>query len=233
MALTLFVASASRETLDNVTFEKPDPIVISQGLVKLQQLSLITQQQQRYSLAALTREYAWAELVANAEFAQQLRQRWVDWYLKFSESFGNVDWKEWNTKYENFEVEWENLQAVFEWCIANNRYSDVKTFWNYIKEYIFIRGYWDEHLEWSGWLIEAAKKENDYATAVLAMCDRAVTLVRIRQLPQLQEAQQILKESWDLRHHQTASFELKLAANMAILHLHLGDLQQAQKWLEV
>ncbi|MBV6624733.1 MAG: RNA polymerase subunit sigma-24 [Rivularia sp. (in: Bacteria)] len=233
MALTLFVGSASRETLDNVTFEKPDPIVVSQGLVKLQQLSLICQQQGRYSLAALTREYAWAELIANAEFAQQLRQRWVNWYLKFSESFGNLDWKEWNTNYENFEVEWKNLQAVFEWCIANNRYSDVKTFWNSIKEYIFIRGYWDEHLEWSGWLIKAAKKENDYSTAVLAMCDRAITLVRIRQLPQLQEAQQILQESWDLRHYQTASFELKLAANMVILHVHLKELQQAQEWLEV
>ena len=233
IALTLFISSVTKETLASVAFDKPDPIVISQALVKLQQLSLIHRQQERYCLAALTREYAWAELYTNPQFEQQLRQRWVNWYLKFSESFEDKDWKQWNLSYESLEIEWENLQAVLEWCIANNRYSDVKILWNRIKEYIFIRGYWDEHLEWSAWLIEAAKQAGDCFTAALAMCDRAVTLVRIRQDVYLQEAQKLLQESWDLRHHQTVSFELKLVANMVILHVHLGQLQQAQEWLEV
>ncbi|MEO1185585.1 MAG: ATP-binding protein, partial [Cyanobacteria bacterium J06636_27] len=133
MALTLFVNPVSRETLADVAFEKPDPIIVSPGLVKLQQLSLIYQQQGRYCLAALTREYAWAELTTNPEFAQELRQRWVNWYLKFSESFGDKDWKEWHLSYEYLEVEWENLQAVLEWCISEGRYSEIKTLWSRIK----------------------------------------------------------------------------------------------------
>ena len=88
---------------------------------------MIYQQQGRYCLAALTREYAWAELTTNPEFAQELRQRWVNWYLKFSESFADQDLKEWHLSYEYLEIEWENLQAVFEWCISEGRYSDIKT----------------------------------------------------------------------------------------------------------
>lgn len=231
IALTLFIGSVSKETLANVAFEKPDPIVISQGLVKLQQLSLIYRSSERYSLAALTREYAWAELYTNPQFAQELRQRWVNWYLKFSESFENEDWKEWHLSYEYLEVEWENLQAVLEWCISENRYSDVKTLWSRIKGYVHIRGYWDERLAWSAWLIESAKQAGDWVTALEAMCDRAWTLVRMRSVEQLQEAQVLLQEAWDLRQHQTLSFQLELAANMVILHVHLSQLQQAQEWL--
>lgn len=232
MALTLFVQPVTRETISAIAFFKPDPIVTSQGLVKLQQLSLIYQQQGRYSLTALTREYAWAELAAN-DTLEELRQRWVNWYLKFSESFGDKDWKEWHLSYEYLEAEWGNLQAVLEWCIVNARYSTVKTLWNRIKQYIVTRGYWDEHLEWSAWLIEAAKQEGDSITALETMCDRAGILVRMRQPPQLQEAQKILQSAWDLRHHQTLSFQLKLAANMVILYVHLGKLQQGREWLEV
>lgn len=233
MALTLLVQPVTRETITSIAFEKPDPIVVSQGLVKLQQLSLIYQQQGRYSLAALTREYAWAELAANSEFAQKLRLRWVDWYLKFSESFGDKDWKEWHLSYEYLEAEWENLQAVLEWCIANGRYCDVKTLWERIKGYIHVRGYWDEGLEWSAWLIKTAKQDGDSLTALEVMCDRAWTLVRIRQVEQLQEAQVLLQEAWELRHHQTKNFQLDLAANMVILHAHLSQLQQAQEWLKI
>ncbi len=233
MALTLFLQPVTRETLSSIAFEKSDPIVTSQGLVKLQQLSLVYQQQGRYSLAALTREYAWAELAANSEFAQQLRQRWVDWYLKFSESFGDKDWKEWHLSYEYLEVEWENLQAVLEWCIVNNRYSEVKTLWNRVKGYMHIRGYWDERLEWSAWLIEAAKQVGDSVTALVVMCDRAWTLVRMRQVPCLQEAQVLLRSAWELRQHQTISFQLELAGNMVILHVHLAQLQEALEWLAI
>ena len=233
MALTLFVNPVSRETLANVAFEKPDPIIVSPGLVKLQQLSLIYQQQGRYCLAALTREYAWAELTTNPEFAQELRQRWVNWYLKFSESFADQDLKEWHLSYEYLEIEWENLQAVFEWCISEGRYSDIKTLWSRIKGYAHIRGYWDERLEWSAWLIEAAKLAGEWVVALEAMCDRAWTLVRMRQTQQLQEAQVLLQEAWDLRQHQTLSFQLELAANMVILHIHLSQLKQAREWLTI
>ncbi len=233
MALTLFVQPVTREAITSIAFEKPDPIVTSQSLVKLQQLSLVDRQQERYILTALTREYAWAQLAANAEFERQLRQRWVNWYLTFSQSFGDKDWQEWHLSYEYLETEWENLQAVLEWCISQGRYSEVKILWQSIKGYIHTRGYWDERLEWSAWLIGAAKQSGDWVTALEAMCDRAWTLVRMRQLPNLQEAQILLQEAWDLGQNQTVNFKLELAANMVILHVHSAQFQQAQEWLTV
>ncbi len=231
MALALFVQPVTRETLASVAFEQAGSSVMSQALVKLQQLSLVSQKQRRYSLAALTREYTWAELVANPEFSEKLRQRWINWYIKFSESFRNKNLKEWHVSYEYLDVEWENLQAVLEWCISEGRYSDVKTLWSNIKDYVHIRGYWDERLEWSSWLIDAAKRSDDWVVALEAMCDRGWTLVRMRQEHQLQEAQLLLQEAWDLRQYQTINFQLELAANMVILHVHLSQLQQAQEWL--
>ncbi|MHC5829999.1 MAG: RNA polymerase subunit sigma-24, partial [Nostoc sp.] len=116
MAVSLGVQPITRETAASIAFEQADPIVTAQGLAKLQQLSLVYQQQGRYKLLELTREYSAAELAANSELAQKLQQRWVNWYIKFSEAYGGTNWKEWHLGYGYLEAEWENLRAVLEWC---------------------------------------------------------------------------------------------------------------------
>jgi tetratricopeptide (TPR) repeat protein/DNA-binding CsgD family transcriptional regulator len=233
MGLALFVKPASREAIANIAFEQADPIVTAQGLAKLQQLSLVWVQQGRYGLLELTREYALAELAAHREIAKQLRQRWVDWYLHFSEAYGGINWKEWHLEYGYLETEWENLRTVLEWCISQGRYSDVCTIWRHIKGYIHVRGYWDERLDWTAWLIETGKQAGDWTFAVEVMSDRAFTLVKMRQATYQQEAETLLKEAWDLRHHQTIKFQLELATNMATLYILQNKLQQAQDWLQV
>lgn len=75
------------------------------------------------------------------------------------------------------EAEWENIRAVLEWCISQARYSDVRTIWQHIKGYVHVREYWDERLDWTAWLIEAAKQVGDWAFAVEVMSDRAGTLI--------------------------------------------------------
>lgn len=233
MTLSLFVQPVTRETAAGVAFEESDPIITNRGLAKLQQLSLVYQQQGRYGLLNLTREYALAELSTHREFADKLRQRWVDWYVNFSEAYGGSNWKEWHLDYGYLETEWENLRSVLEWCMFQGRYADFLVIWQHIKGYVHIRGYWDERLDWAAWLIEAAKQAGDWFTAVEAICDRASTLVRIRQKSQLEEAELLLQEAWNLRHHQTIKFQLDLAANMSILYIQQQKLQQAKEWLKV
>lgn len=232
MTLALFVQPVTKDTAAAVSFEQADPIATSQGLAKLQQLSLISQQQGRYGLLELTREYVLAELAAYGEFAQAVRQRWVNWYLHFSEAYGGSNWKEWHLSYGYLEAEWENVRTVLEWCISQGRYFDVRGIWRNIKGYIHVRGYWDERLDWTAWLIVAAKQAGDWSFAVEVMSDRASTLVNMRQPSQLQQAAALLQEAWDLRHHQTLKFQLELATNFVILHIHQQQLTQAQHWLK-
>ncbi|WP_243146937.1 NB-ARC domain-containing protein [Scytonema sp. UIC 10036] len=232
MALSLGVQPVTRETAASVAFEQADPIVTAQGLAKLQQLSLVSQYQGRYSMLELTREYAASELAFHSELAQKLQQRWVDWYIRFSEAYGGTNWKEWHLGYSYLEAEWENLRAVLEWCISQARYSDVRTIWQHIKGYIHVRGYWDERLDWTAWLIEAAKQAGDWVFAVEVMSDRAGTLIRMRQNSQLKEAEALLQEAWNLRHHQTIAFQLELATNIVILYINQQQFELAQEWLQ-
>ncbi|BAZ04943.1 ATP-binding protein [Calothrix sp. NIES-3974] len=232
MALSLFIQPIVRETIAKITFEDADPVSTSKGLAKLQQLSLVTQNQGYYGLLALTREYSLAELAAHSQFAKEVRDRWVKWYVQFSEDYGGKTWQEWHLGYSHLDQQWENVRAVLEWCITQGRYADVRSLWQHIKGYIHTRGYWDERLDWTDWLITAAKQVGDWFTCVEIMSDRAATLVRLRQPSQLQEAEGLLQEAWNLRHHQTIKFQLELATNMVILYIHLGKLEQAQTWLQ-
>jgi tetratricopeptide (TPR) repeat protein len=246
MALALFIQPVTRETVASVAFEEADPIATADGLAKLQQLSLAYQQQGRYSLLQLTREYALAELASKLEFSINLRHRWVNWYVKFSEAYGGTNWKEWHLDYSYLEVEWENLTSVLEWCISQGRYSDVKTIWQHIKGYTHVRGYWDERLDWTDWLIQAAKQSGDWQIAAEVMSDRSRTLVNIRASNQLHEAESLLEEAWNLqenleqnlleknlleKNQQTTLFQLDLATNIVILYIHQQKWQQAQEWL--
>jgi tetratricopeptide (TPR) repeat protein len=233
MALALFVQPATRDAIAAIAFEEVDSIITSQGLAKLQQLSLVSQQQGRYSLLEITREYTLAELAASSEFSQQLRQRWVSWYIKFSEAYGGSNWKEWHLGYGHLEVEWENLRTVLEWCIAKVRYADVGRIWQHIKGYIRVRGYWDEGLAWTAWLIESAKQAGDLAFAVEVMSDRARTLIDMRSPGTMEEAEGILQAAWELRHQQTGKFQLELVTNLVILNILQQNLPQARSWLDV
>lgn len=232
MALSLGVQPITREAVASIAFEQPDPAVIAGGLAKLQQLSLVYKQETRYGVLDLTREYVASELAANVEFAQKLQQRWVNWYIRFSEAYGGTNWKEWHLGYGYLEAEWENLRAVLEWCISQGIYSDARAIWQSIKGYIHVRGYWDERLDWTSWLIEAAKQVGDWVFAVEVMSDHAGTLIRMRQKSQLVEAEALLQEAWNLRHHQTVTLQLELATNMAILYTSQQKFEQAWQWLE-
>ncbi len=231
MGLTLFVQPATKVALASVAFEEADPITCAHGLAKLQQLSLVWMQEGRYGLLELTREYAAAELAVHREIATQLRQRWVNWYLQFSEAYGGTNWKEWHIDDDCLEAEWENVCTVLEWCMSQGRYIEARTIWRQIKGYVHVRGYWDERLDWTAWFIEAGKQAGDWSFVVEVMSDRACTLIKMRTKSQQQEAEALLQEAWDLRHHQTIKFHLELATNMVILCILQNKLTQAEDWL--
>jgi LuxR family glucitol operon transcriptional activator len=179
-------------------------------------------------LLPLTREYALVELATQTTLEQDIRKRWVDWYTNFSTVYGDTDWKEWHLDYGHLEVEWENLQAVVEWCIAKHEYETVRSLWRQIKGYAHVRGYWDDRLDWSDWLIHAAEQR----TAVEIMGDRGRTLTLMGQPQCLVEATCLLQQAWNLRDFQDLLHQLELATSLAILHIRQHQFSPAQHWLD-
>lgn len=232
LTLALFPKPIDRETIAHIALEIPDPIITASGLAQLQQLSLVRLSQGRYSLLPLTREYALAELAIAPEFEQVVRERWVSWYLRFSESYGATDWKEWHLEYTHLDWEWENLMAVWEWCAAKERYTDVLALWSNIKGYAHVRGYWDVRLDWTNWLIPAAEQRGDWSTAATVMHDRGWTLTLTGQPPCLAEATTLLQRAWELRDYQSPTFQLELTTSLVVLYLRTQEFDKARNWLQ-
>jgi LuxR family glucitol operon transcriptional activator len=229
MALALFTKSASIEAIAQVALAGANPI---DGLAQLYKLRLVIQQDGWYNLNhSLTREYALAELKAHPEFEQEVRERWIDWYLRFSELYAGQDWKEWHVQYEHLEQEWENLRSVVEWCIKQDRYEDFRKFWQYLKGFTHLFGYWNERLIWMEWLISSAEQHQDQPTLAEALYDRGWTLILMGKPEQLSEADKMLAQAWNLRQYQDLIFQLDLAITAAVVHIRQQQLVEARNWL--
>jgi tetratricopeptide (TPR) repeat protein len=237
MALALFPSGATVTAIADVvgTTTLTDAI---DGLAQLQQLSLVRQQDGKYSLLELTREYALAELETHSNFAQPTRDRWVQWYHRFAQEHGGKDAKEWQ-EYDSLDQEWENLQAVIEWCIANERDQDVQQFWRQVNCYTHTQGYrrnrltaWNTRLDWANWLIQSAKQQQDWATALEVMLEQGWTLTLLGQPRHLEQAQSLYRDAWNQRHHQTSHFQVELAINWAVLLIQQEQFTQASEWLQ-
>jgi LuxR family glucitol operon transcriptional activator len=239
MALTLFPAPALSSALIQIAVPQVDQDIAYQGLAHLRGLSLVKQDNQRYGLLPLTHEYALAELNAYPEFAKAARQRWLRWYLDFSATHGSIDIDEWQGHgFDELTAEWQNLQAVMEWCIAENRYTEALQLWQNLEPYTQFRGrnitrldYWNDRLVWTTWLTQMAEHRGDWQALMQMRLDRAWTLTSLAKPELLDEAEGLLMQTWALRHHQTPLFQANLAQSIAILCIAQRRLAKAHPWL--
>lgn len=237
MAIALFPKPATESAIAFVA-AITDPITAADSFARLQQLSLIKHHQGRYDMLPLTRGYCLAQMPAQPELERDARTRWIRWYLDFSREHGGKDWKEWN-EYEYLQKEWENLTEAIEWCIDQNRYADVRQFWQHIKCYSYVRGYrgdrarnWNAPLDWTEWLIENAQLQEDWSTVAEAMFDRAWTLTLIGKPEDLQAADDLFQQAWNLRNRTNITFQINLAIHRSVVHLEQNEFAPASDWLE-
>ncbi|WGV25454.1 tetratricopeptide repeat protein [Halotia branconii] len=238
MALALFPMPALQDTLVQVAVPETNPNTTSADLARLRGLSLVRQENNRYSMLPLTREYALAELKTHPEFEGKAREGWISWYLNFSQRYIGQDAKGWQGKFDGLEEEWQNLQAAIEWCMVEDRYAEMLKFWQNLEAYTHIMGrresrlrYWDDRLTWTAWLIQAAEQRGDWSVAAKVMVDRAWTLTSMGKHKQLEEADKLFTQAWELRHYQENLFMLTLARNTAVLRIQQRRLDEAQTWL--
>ena len=238
MALALFPMPALQDALVQVAVPEVNLNTTNADLARLRGLSLVRQENNRYSMLPLTREYALAELKAHPDFEGQARERWIGWYLSFSQRYAGQDAKGWQGQFNGLEEEWQNLQAAIEWCMVESRYAEMLNFWQNIEAYTHIMGrresrlqYWDDRLTWTTWLIQAAQQRGDWSVTAKVMVDRAWTLTSMGKQKQLEEADKLFSKAWELRHYQKTLFMLSLARNIAVLRIQQQRFDQAQVWL--
>nr|WP_273039820.1 AAA family ATPase [Iningainema tapete] len=237
MALALFPMPALQDALVQVAVPEANSNITNSDLARLRGLSLVGQENDRYSMLPLTREYALAELKAHPDFEREARERWIGWYLNFSQRYFGQDPKEWQ-QFDGLDLEWQNLQAVIEWCMVEGRYTEMLKLWQNIEPYTHMMGrresrlrYWDDRITWTAWLIQAAEQRGDWLVAAKVMVDRAWTLTSFGKHKQLLEADELFARAWELRHHQEPLFRLNLARNIAVLRIQQQRFDEAQTWL--
>jgi len=228
MALALFPQPALRDAVAQVALPAGDP---ADGLARLHQLSLAIQQEGRYDILPLTRDYALSELSAHAEFEQAARERWVNWSLQFAKRHGGQDCREWH-QYDELDREWGNLYPAIEWCIEQGRYAEFCQFWQAVKGYTQLYGYWEERLSWMDWLLQAAQAREDAARIAEALFDKGRTLVLIDGPEQRKAGIALFQQIWHRCEAGDRVLQVNAAINLAEMYIHQQDCDRAQGWLK-
>lgn len=166
----------------------------------------------RYSIHPLTRAFVGKRLAEESQWQQEARERWVQWYLDFTEKNGGLDWKIQTPHYDEIEEEWGNLLVVLKWCVAQKRYDDLKAFWSKdrLRSFTDRNGYWPERLFYFDWLSHESGKREDWLTCIDAMEAKSWTLIFMGQPASLQEADDILAQASELCNYISADDAIKL-----------------------
>jgi tetratricopeptide (TPR) repeat protein len=233
MALAIFRDSPVRDALVVVAGLQTEPFfTLNDYLEHLQQISLVSQRDDRYSILPLTRYYVLAELAAYPDFEKEARKRWVDWYLTLANKTGGVDWGPTGSGFFYLKEEWENMMNVLEWCATQKDYKNVASFWQYLHEPAYGYGYWRERIHWMEWLIEEAKLRDDWVTVVDMTTSVSWSYIRRYSPENLKKASDLLTRAWELRHRVDLNVQDFIAHNIAQLHIAQEEYPQARTWLD-
>ena len=231
MALSIFRRSPLIPVLAEVAGLSSQPIEVEQGLAELKQLSLLSCRRGRYRMLPLTREYAKTELVANLDFENEARKRWINWYLDYTKKYGGKDWQEWHLQYDHIDIEWKNILAVLNWCASRELYSEIKEMWRNLDEFASLYGYWEERLLWLNWILrEASERRGDVTTAIEIQTEISFTWIL---MGELEKAKEVLLKGWKQRWHGTLENQAFLAQQFSLLRISEKKYNQAIQWLNL
>ena len=229
MSLTFFQTTPSKDALITVAGLNTEPIDVEEGLAQLQQLSLIWEENQRYHILPITRQYALDELTKHSEFLEIARNRWVEWYVRFTKNKGGKDWQDWRIKYDYLAQEWENIASVLHWCAAQDKYAEVKQLWQNIDHYVDLGCYWRTRRHWWKWLIkESYRRGEERQTYIKAISERAWTLTLMGN----NEAAGQLAKAWQLREYAEPDVQAHLANHIAVHRMTQKKYDKALEWLK-
>ncbi|QEI42658.1 hypothetical protein BMF77_03269 [Dolichospermum sp. UHCC 0315A] len=242
MALVMFPKPALREAIAYIVFPIPDDNTIKKDLQLLEDLLLVKHKHNRYEInLPLTRTDVFAKLKNNPDFEQQARERWINWYLQYSQEYGKKNDKDWDeyTYLDYLDAEWDNLKAAIEWCINKNKYHELLQFWRNIRSSSYDQGSSCispfNRLPWTKKLIELInnkeyKKPEDWSILAEVSYDQAWTLT-LRE--KFEDAEKLFREIWQLRKYQDLCFEITLAIDIIYFYWKQNKYFKAFLWIKL
>ena len=224
LSLAIFGTKSEWKALAKVANLETEPLVMERGLEKLKQLSLVYQEDDdKYKILPITREYALVELAKYPNFDREARERWIEHYIEFTEKYGGKDWKNWRLKYNALEQEWSNTLQVLDWCAVNGRYDNVIKIWKNVDNYIDLKGDWDTRLKWWKWLEKQSTQRNDWSIYIDALSAQAWIWI-LKGSQTFAEAKAKIQKALEVEEENEKVFEAK--GSFAIVHSVLLKIEQ-------
>jgi tetratricopeptide (TPR) repeat protein len=162
LALSLFVPSASRESLAAVAGYGEDEKRVNEAVKNLRALWLIKgiDENSRFTIEGLTRSLAGARLSKEAH-ADEVRQRFVALFLLYAETHAQPTRED----YDALEAEKDNLLSAIDVAFDSEDWESVQRLAYILADSVdgmlSVRGYWDEALKRGEQAMGAARKDNN------------------------------------------------------------------------
>jgi tetratricopeptide (TPR) repeat protein len=229
MVMPFFVDWASRDAIEAAT--GVGGYYLRRGIETLVEMSLLRKvedgQEPLYSVHPLTKAFAQARLRDRPAWEAKARNRWVEYYVDFSEGSGGRDWSE-TTGLDRLEKELTNLLAVIDWCYAQEQWGNVNRLFDQIEDIMFVRGYWSEAIRYSEMDIEAMEWSSDWQYREYWYLASSLILVwmgeKERAKREMDRVEKIARGDARILH------ELKF--KRAFLHHRSGEIEEAVKLYE-
>jgi LuxR family glucitol operon transcriptional activator len=240
LSLSLFPDGATSDAIAYLTESTEGGNSINPGLQELDRRSLtFSLAPERYHLHSLTQEYIQLELAQQPPTADILRTRWQNWYLDFTAPYGAIYWHEWQD-YRPLVAEWKNLRAVVDWCIHQEQYENVLHFWQCLKGFTLLSGYWLERKQWLEWLQDIAQERQDLGTIAELKYHHSYTLAFMDETDRSGKAIALALEAWEMHQSLNLDIQFDLAMYIAALYIRqvpqerhrTPNLELAQTWID-
>ena len=230
MALALFPGTSTKESLIEVAgLSSQNYIQVETAIDQLIILNLIDEDNGKYHMLTITKEYTKLEINQDIDFKNAARERLIILYLQFTKKYGGLDWKQWLFESGKIQEELENIKGILDWCAKENRYEDVKIIWTNISNYIDLLGDWQLCLYWTDWLIRQSDIRSELETYISFQTNKAWILILMGG-NKLNEARILLKEAWKFRKCATLHVRIEIAKNLGVLNMHLNNYSHSIKW---
>jgi Effector-associated domain 7/NB-ARC domain len=203
-----------------------------ESLNTLKRCSLVFYENSFNKMLPLTRKYALSKLESNRSLEIELREFWIKCYIEIATKHGGEDRGEWHLQYDVINNEWKNFRDIMAWCKRHQKYEEAQCLWKYLSRFSYLYGYWSDRLNWSKWLIDAAKLrgDNKFLAELESSCG---WLALLREGSEnLSNAELLLKRAWNLNQYCDPYIRNTTAINLAVLYMRRLDFKRADYWFK-